>query len=249
MLPFYKEGFRSSSYIYPSHLHRTVVEWLLSVTPEIGKNTEIIMVAYYDNSQLCYAVKFISFGPTVTEAEQLHHKIQETRPPGTFAEWNNQEESFESLYDGQAQANPHSHYYSTDTVFLDNDANVVTMLEHAFQLPPGKSYAFWNLMYPRSRRELSGMALGTQSDHQVCVYAISETKDEAEHHKNWLQETMGIIRPHSVGAYLGESDPDIPPSSWSWGEHNTQRLMQVCQKWDPEGIFAAVYRPPREDKP
>lgn len=249
VLPFHKEGFRSSAYVYPSHLHRIAVEWLLSVTPGIGEDTETIMVAYHDNSQLCYAVKFVTFGSTATATEQLHQHIQKTRPPGTLAEWNHQEEFFESLYEGQAQANPQSHYYSADTVFLKNDADVVTLLEHAFQLPPGKSYAFWNLMYPRSRRILSGMALGIQSDHQVCIYAISETKDEAEHHSNWLQKTMGIIRPHSVGAYLGESGPDILPSSWSWGENNTQRLTQVLQKWDPEGIFAAVFRLPRKHKP
>lgn len=207
------------------------------------------MVAFHNNNQLCRAVNFVTFGSDATETDQLHQKIQESRPAGTLAEWNNQEESFENLYEGQAKANPQSHYYSTDAVFLNNDADVVTLLKHAFQLPPGKSYACWNLMYPRSRHELSDMVLGTQSDHQVFIYAISETKDEAESNKKWLQKTMREIRPHSVGAYLGESDPDVPPNKWSWGEHNTQRLMQVCQKWDPAGVFAAVYPRPKEDTP
>lgn len=205
------------------------------------------MVAFHDNNQPCRAVQFVTFGANAIESEQLHQKIQQSRPAGTLTEMVNQEESFENLFKGQAQANPKSHYYSTDTAFLKNDADMAAILEHAFKLPPGKSYACWNLLYPRSRRELSDMVMGTQSDNQVFIYAISETKDEAENNKKWLQKTMEEIRPHSVGAYLGESDSGVPLIKWSWGEHNTQRLMQACQKWDPKGVFAASYPRPKTD--
>ena len=198
------------------------------------------MIAQYSDNELCYLVKFITMGATFPEAEQSLRQIQKTRPRGTITEWNNQEETFDGLYETQAKANPSSHYYYTDDVFIDNNADVAAVLESAFRLPPGNSYAFWNPMYPCSRRELSGMALGIQSDHYISIYAISENRDEAERHKGWLQNTMAKIRPHAAGAYLGESDPGMLPGSWFWGEHNSRLLMDVRQKWDPDGLFAAA---------
>lgn len=215
--------------------------------PGVSKNTEIIMLAQYSDEELCYLVKFTTMGSTLTEAEQSLRQIQETRPCGTITEWKNQEETFDGIYEIQAKANPSLHYYYTDNAFLDNNADVASVLESAFCLPPGKSYAFWNPMYPCSRRELPDMALSIQSDHQVSIYAISENRDEAEHHKGWLQKTMAKIRPHAVGAYLGEADPGTLPGSWFWGECNARRLTEVRQKWDPDGVFAAAHRWPSKE--
>lgn len=241
-MPAPSEGLRSSGYIY-SHTHyRTVFDWVLSLVSKTDYQTEVVMVAFHPEHQdnLHFMVFIVSMESTVTKAEQVLQEVHQSRPSGAITEWLCQPESLDNLYSNQNKANPQSHYYSTDDAFLYNQADVSAALEKAFcTLPPGKSSAFWYPMYPRSRRPLPDMALGVQSDHYFCIYAICEDEGGTSKYKAWVQEAMAEVRQSSVGAYIGESDCNMP-GSWYWGHRNVRRLVEVLQKWDPDGVFAAA---------
>lgn len=239
------QGIRSSGYIYPRALYRTAFEWALSLIPQTDHNTEVVMVAHYGGDRtslddLQFLVYFVSMEATMSKAQSALQQVQDTRPAGTLVEWFYQEDSLDRLYNNQHQANPHSHYYYTDNVFLDNDVDVTLSLEEAFlTLPPGKSSAFWYPMYPHSRRVLPDMAFGVQSDHHFCIYSICEAENEVPRYRTWVDEIMGRIRLHAVGAYIGESDGSHPPS-WYWGEERADRLAAIYRKWDAGRLFTGV---------
>ncbi|KAI9926163.1 hypothetical protein ASPWEDRAFT_174886 [Aspergillus wentii DTO 134E9] len=242
------EGIRSSGYIYPRSLYRTAFEWVLSLIRESDHNTEVVMVAHYPGNSnspesLRFLVYFVSMEATIARAQTILQQVQDTRPAGAITEWVCQEDSLGNLYGNQRKANPHSHYYYTDNVFLDDDVNVVATLEEAFMaLPPGKSSAFWYPMYPHSRRTLPDMAFGMQSDHHFCIYSICEAESEAPRYRAWVDEVMARVRLHSVGAYIGESDCSMA-ASWYYGEERANRLAAICQKWDAGQLLAGPQSP------
>ncbi|GIJ92441.1 hypothetical protein Asppvi_011423 [Aspergillus pseudoviridinutans] len=215
--PYPKNGFRSSGYIYPCGLYRQAFSWALRITATLDRDTEITA--------------------TPEDAEAALWPVQETRPAGTLSEWYCREDNLGNLYDKQAKANPKGHRYHTDNAYVQNGADVVAVLEEAFlSLPPGKSFAFWSAMSPWSRGDLPDMALSMQSDHYFAIYAVWDDAKDDERYRSWVQKVMRKIENHSVGTYLGDSDLQKADARY-WANINTARLIEICEKWDPEGLM------------
>lgn len=236
-MPYPKDGFRSSGYVYPRGLYRETFLWVLEVTSTLDDDTEITVVSRYveGNPEVCLCVYFVSMKATPEEAESTLRPIHETRPLGTLAEWCCQEDSLENQYSHQAQANPKGHRYYTDNAYVHNDADVVDVLEEAFlKLPHRKSFAFWSAMNPWSRRELPDMALSMRSDHYFAIYTLWEDERDDDRYRSWVQKVMKRIECHSIGTYLGDSDLQKENTGF-WANTNARRMIKICDEWDPEG--------------
>lgn len=178
------------------------------------------------------------------EAELALRIFEETRPSDTVFEWFCKEDSVENKLREQRSSSPPGYYYFTDNVFVNNDADVTSLLEEAFStLPRGKSWAAWLPRYPRSRHPAPDIAIGIQSDHYFVIHLICEERGEAVRLKMWLQNTVQKLFSHSVGSYIGDSDLRAE-YKWYWGEENSRRLMSIRDQWDPQGLFAATHNGP-----
>ncbi|OQD86099.1 hypothetical protein PENANT_c008G08009 [Penicillium antarcticum] len=238
----YPTGFRSSAYIYPAKMYREAFNWVQSVLPTADQDTEIVMVAFHSDGELCFKVDFVAMKSSVAEAEDALLTMHTGRPPGALSESVCQEESLENLHHGQAMASPKSLYYYADNAFIDEGANVTDVLEEGFvNLPPGKSWAFWCPMYPYSQRVGSDMAMRVPSNHYFSMYGIAESEDNTPQCKAWVENTIAGIKKHAVGSYIGESDLKEPPE-WYWGARSAQRLAEVRQKWDEASLFSSVHQ-------
>ncbi|CAG8909546.1 unnamed protein product [Penicillium egyptiacum] len=51
LLPYLSAGFLSSTYVYPSALYRQAFGWIQSIVPEADEDTEIVMIAFYLDSE------------------------------------------------------------------------------------------------------------------------------------------------------------------------------------------------------
>ncbi|PLB44419.1 FAD-binding domain-containing protein [Aspergillus steynii IBT 23096] len=249
LIPYPKNGFRSSGYIYPRNRYREAFSWVLEITPTVDTDTEITVVTRYMEGQadVCVCVYFVCMKTTPEEAEAALHYIhtQQSRPSDTLTEWYCREDSLENLYDKQAKANPKGHRYHTDSAYIHNDADVVTVLEDAFLgLPRGKSFAFWSAMNPWSRRQLPDMALSMRSDHYFAIYALSEDIRDDVQHQSWVHKVMKTIENHSVGTYLGDSD--LQKMERYWDSNHARYLMEICDKWDPKSVMCR-YQPRRDE--
>lgn len=218
-------------------MYRQVFTWLLSITPDFDRDTEIAAVSQYPEKrdELCFLVLFVTMKYTENEAEHALRPAQETRPLGAFEEWFCQEDSLDKQYTNQAKANPERHRYCVDNAYIDNDADVVAVLENGFTtLPHRKTFSLWYAMNPCSRRRIPDMALSVQSDHYFATYAVWEDQVDDLRCQTWVQKTMKPIEKHSVGAYLGDSDFQVRQTRY-WTDENAERLKNIRQKWDPEG--------------
>ncbi|OJJ02365.1 hypothetical protein ASPVEDRAFT_670177 [Aspergillus versicolor CBS 583.65] len=153
-------------------MYRPAFEWVQSIIPSADQGTEVVMVAFYSepHGEVCFKIQFVTMKQDYEDARKALEKLHQSRPPGTLAEWTCQDETLDGLYKDQATFNPASHYYYCDNVFLGNKTNVTEVLEKGLlALPPGKSFAFWYPMYPRSERTVPDMPLIVPSNHYFSM--------------------------------------------------------------------------------
>ncbi|KAF7155100.1 hypothetical protein CNMCM5623_005308 [Aspergillus felis] len=237
VLPYYSAGFRSSGYIYPARLYRPVFSWVLSMIPDLDRDTEVTAVSQFVSGELCFSIFLVCMKETSAQAAAALQPLHETRPPGALREWFCKEDSLENLYREKAKSNPLDHRWCSDNTYLEDKHDVADILEEGFlTLPSPDSYAFWCPITPTSKRKLPDMAFSMQSDYYFAVYAGWKDEADDERCQSWLQLVMDRIRPYGVGAYIGESDYSKRPDRY-WADDNESRLKEVCRRWDPDSRF------------
>jgi hypothetical protein len=237
LMPYPSRGFRSSGYLYPRDMYRKAFDWIISISPGFDNDTEIVLVSQYpeNSDELRILVLFVTLKDSPKEAEKALRSAQNTRPEGTVEEWFCRVDSLENQYISQAKANPEKRRYCCDNAYIENDADVPAVLEDAFlTLPHREAFTLWYAMNPCSRRKLPDMALSMQSDHYFALYTVWEDEADDKRCQEWVRDTMRAVEPHSVGAYLGDSDFQVRQTRF-WEDENARRLMDIRRKWDPRG--------------
>ena len=188
--------------------------------------------------QNCIMVHIVTFQESESAALDALRPLDESRPSGALVELLSQITSLTEQYLDQAEANPRNHRYCADNAYINNDADVTSVLEGAFTtLPHRKSFALWFSMAPTSRMQLPDMACSMQSDHYFALYTVWEDAQDDVRCKQWVKDTMRGILPSSDGAYLGDSDFQVRRTKF-WTDKAAARLMELRRKWDPNGIVS-----------
>ena len=227
----------SSTFIYPASEYKQVMKWVLALTSTYDEDTEIVAVGATPPSisSPCIVALFVTFKNTQAEAETALSLANQTRPDGPIVELVNQPTSLAKEYRDQAAANPEGHRYCAENAFVNDDADVASILEEAFTtLPHPKAFALWFPMAPVSRRPLPDMALSMQSDHYFALYTCWEDEADDERCLRWVQDIMRDVERRSQGAYLGDSDFQVRRTRF-WSDENGKRLMRIRRERDPKG--------------
>lgn len=228
---------RSSAYIFPKSLFKTALNWVISITPDYDADTEIVCVGRYipEYEESDVIVGLTTLKASDEEAISALQAAEETLPSGCIRKCFAEPTSLQEQYIDQALANPEGHRYCSDNAYINNDADVATVLEETFTtLPSRKSFSLWYAMAPTSRRKLPDMALSMQSDHYLAIYSIWETAEDDDKCQSWVSGVMNRMQPHTVGQYLGDSDFQVRSTKY-WSEEHGKRLMEIRRKWNPEG--------------
>ena len=142
----------------------------------------------------------------------------------------------------QLTANPLGHRYCSDNAYIGSQEDVPALLEKSFTtLPTSKSAVLYFSMNPTSQQAKyqdnagdGGMALSMQSDHYFSMYCVWEDERDDDRCYTWVQDCIKGIESHSPGSYLGDTDFQLRRPKF-WADGNTQRLMDIRRKWDPDG--------------
>jgi hypothetical protein len=187
----------------------------------------------------CITIALVAFGDDETAMKTKLQQVDESHPTGAVSRCFYQTTSLQHEFAIQEKSFPVNHYYCVDNAFMKNDVDVADVLERAFAtLPTKKSLVLWNTLVPRSRSELPDMAFSMQSDHYFAMYGICELETVYPNCKSWVRETMAEVEKHEVGAYVGEFDLEARQTKL-WADESRTKLMQIIQKWDPDGRFCS----------
>ncbi|GAB1218333.1 hypothetical protein ATERTT37_007587 [Aspergillus terreus] len=237
LIPYHKDGIRSSGYFYPLSKYHEAFNWIVGITPSFDQDTEIVAVGLYPegSDEIHLFILFVTLKQTAEEAHAALAPAHKSRPQGAVNEWFCKEDSLANQYLSQKKANPEGHRYCVDNGYIHNNADVPKVLEEAFTtLPHRKAFALWYAMNPTSRRDLPDMAVSVHSDHYFALYTVWEDEKDDERCQGWVKDVMTRVHPHAVGAYLGDSDFQERQTKY-WAESNAERLRDIRNKWDPTG--------------
>ncbi|KAL2678424.1 hypothetical protein Neosp_009170 [[Neocosmospora] mangrovei] len=244
---------RSSIYIYEKQDYERAFSWILGhvthqeaqITSDFDESTEIVAVGNHIQGREGehITILFVTFKNSEEEARAALQPAQDSAPPGHVTSWFCKPTSLAEQYDDQHAANPDGHRYAVDNCYIQNDADVVSLLKESFtSLPTKKSFSLWYSMAPGSRRSvedgtMEDMALSMQTDHYFATYVISEDESEDDKCQSWVTKIMDQIKSKSDGAYLGDSDFQKRLTRF-WGQEQGKRLMDIRKKWDSRGTIA-----------
>lgn len=228
---------RSSIYIFPKSLFKTALNWVTSIVLDYDADTEIVCVGRFipEHEESVVIVGFTTFKNSDEDAISALRAAERTLPSGYLKKDFALRSSLQEQYIDQALANPAGHRYCSDNAYIENDADVASVLEDTFTtLPSRKSFSLWYAMAPTSRRKLPDMALSMHSDHYLAIYSVWETEEGDDKCQSWVSNIMNHMQPHTVGQYLGGSDFQVRNTKY-WSEENGKRLMDIRRKWNPDG--------------
>ncbi|KAI0112419.1 FAD binding domain protein [Nemania sp. FL0031] len=223
--------------IYPQSMFRTVLQWVIDICPTADTDTEIVCLAKRtaDGNDIDIIAGFLSFKPSKEEAEKAMRTVYDSRPAGAKVEVFCDATDFACQYAGQREEQPTGYRFCSDNAYINNDADVPSVLETAFTtLPTQKSFVLYFAMNPTSRRPLPDMAHSIHSDHYVALYTIWEDDADDARCAGWVRETMAGMERHSAGSYMGDADFQGRTTRF-WSLENGERLRDIRRKWDPEG--------------
>jgi hypothetical protein len=183
----------------------------------------------------CITILLVTFKDSELDASSALQLAEGSHPPDPLVRWFCRETTLEQEYNYQATAYPSGHRNCAENAYINNDADVSSVLERAFTtLPSKKTFTIWLPMSPCSRRPLPSMALSMQSDHYFALYAIWEDEKDDQRFQAWSRSIMKDVERDSTGAYLGDSDFQVRRTRF-WGEEEGRKLMEIRRKWDPNG--------------
>jgi hypothetical protein len=188
-------------------------------------------------STIHIVANFLAFKHTTEEGQIALQPIHDTRPQGAVMEVFCSSTTFDEQYCMQTKANPVNFRYLSENAYIANSVSIPAVLRQAFTTLPTKlSSALYFSMNPTSRRSLGGdeMALSMQSDHYFAIYAVWNDEAEDVKCRQWVKDVMKGVENDSVGSYLGDADFRVRTARF-WGAEEGEKVMDVREKWDPEG--------------
>jgi hypothetical protein len=188
------------------------------------------------SDEICITVVFLTFKNTEAEAKLALQPAESSFPGHPVVHWFAQETTLEKEYAQQTLTCRPGHRYYNDNAFIDNGADVSSVLEKALTTIPNKeTFAFWNALAPCSRRPLPDMAFSLRTDHYLALYTICKEETDDKICENWARDVIASVNKYSVGSYIGDIDIQIRNTKF-WGDEQGTKLMSIRRKWDPKGI-------------
>ncbi len=175
----------------------------------------------------------------LADAPQAPERKQELNQPATFS----------SLYDLTTPLFPEKHRYVVD-MFSSNASPrdlLMRLHEQILAMPSPESWVLLALPSPRpaSAPLLPDMAFSMSGSAIVGLHSIWQDPAQDGRNEQWVSEASRMLDPFKVNYYIGETDltmgADRAPRSFA--SDHWQRLQQLRQKYDPEGIFFSYLGP------
>ncbi|MCL5280464.1 MAG: FAD-binding oxidoreductase [Planctomycetes bacterium] len=175
----------------------------------------------------------------VADAPQAPERKQELNQPATFL----------SLYDLTTPLFPEKRRYVVDMFSSSASPRELLMRLHEqiLALPSPESWVLLALPSPRpaSAPPLPDMAFSMGGSAIVGLHSIWQDPTQDGRNEQWVSETSRMLDPFKVNYYIGETDltmgADRAPRSFA--PAHWQRLQQLRQKYDPEGLFFSYLGP------
>lgn len=233
-----------SSYTWPLADALAVSRWLPKVGAALSDKVELYMFLLtlpkpVDDVRKAVSVSAVAFADTPDEARELLAPMSEANSLGNpVIREEVRPETFNSLLDRVDRLYPPCRA-AVDTFWFDLPMEEVMAryVDHFAAAPSPLSNVLCEVK-PKPII-LPDMAYSMRRLTYLSPYSLWLDENDDEANIAWMKRTQEILAPLSVGHYVNEADLEAGPerARRSYTEQNWQRIMDIRQKYDPNGVF------------
>ncbi len=243
-------GIIKSKYIVPMQRTAELMDVLGEITVAKKKQLELLAVAGRfvpadkppAEREFMWAVSTVSFGQSEEDGMSLLEPVRRSSLPGISIMKNEDALlTYPELYAAQETDHSSPNRTAIHNIWTNDPAGAMTTLAQRWQKTPPRSprsfaLSAWGINPSPDDADSSFTHTG---DHYVSWYLMAEQADDIEPNFRWMDESVEAVRPYTLGHYPNEINmqryPDAIRACFS--EEKWQRLAELREKYDPQGVF------------
>jgi hypothetical protein len=142
------------------------------------------------------------------------------------------------LIDGVGATYPDDHRYAVDNMWTSAgiDELLPGLTRIAETLPPATSHMLWMNWGPSPQRP--DMAYSMEDETYIALYAVYEDPAEDEAMRAWATGRMAEMAHLATGIQLADENLGERPMRFV-SDRNLQRLDEIRDRYDPDGLFCS----------
>lgn len=247
---------RVSTWVFDLEELATVSRWVNEVSPALPSSVEVAVVALGPDRpehppsaglpDYIVTVEAMVFADSAEEAAEAVAPLATGHRLTPLAHSDLEPVAYEQVHIGFDAMTSPSDRYLADTFWTDLDLDALALLKDVIrQAPSGKSVVMAEMLANGGKLGLSDEDAAYSIDGRTLLmaYAIWENPESDDANRSWHDAVRDIWEPISIGHFVNEADLDVHPERLSrcFTPPNWERLLNLRQKWDPDGVF---HRPP-----
>jgi FAD/FMN-containing dehydrogenase len=237
----------TSVWTYPIEASAKVEQWMNEAMAVVPRNVEFTATFGNPPPNLADRVGKVTtaiatvFADTEAEARATFARIGALAPAGIVDIQKNIPTPFDVLYAIIGQFFPEGQRYVADTFWATPGAEGFLELlgKETAKAPSARSFSLGVVLPPAALAEpLPDAAFSMAGKAFGCAYAIWEDTGLDDAAFEWVRRTADVLKPLTIGAYIGEADLDRPGRvKGCFSAAVLERLKQLQAIYDPAGMF------------
>jgi len=243
---------RISSWVFDLDDLAAVTRWVNEVSPELPSDVEVAVVALGPDRpdhppsdgfpDHVVAVEAIVFAGSPDEARAAVAPLAGGATVESLAHADLEPVAYEEVHKGFDAMCHDGDRYLADTFWTDVDLESLASLEEAIRsAPSGKSVVMAEMLANGGKFGFAAedAAYSIDAKTLVMAYAIWDDPAADEANRAWHADVRELVEPISMGHFVNEADLSVGSGRLArcFTPANWKRLVELRQKWDPEGVF------------
>ena len=243
---------RISSWVFDLGDLAAVTDWVNEVSPALPSYAEVAVVALGPDRadhlpsdgfpDHVVAVEAIVFAASAEEARAAVAPLAGGAKAEPLAHADLEPVAYEEVHQGFDAMCHDGDRYLADTFWTEADLGSLASIEEQIRsAPSGKSVVMAEMLAGGGKFGFAPEDAAYSIDGRtlVMVYAIWDDPAADEANRAWHAEVRERLEPIATGHFVNEADLHAAPGRLArcFTEANWARLVELRQKWDPEGLF------------
>ena len=237
----------SNTYIHPLESLENVTATLDKLVKIKDKRVEILMLLMHnpdappeapqEQSKLCIIGAY-AFADNVNEAKSMLAPFAKSSlAVKSMATMEYQPTSFEKLFAPEQLFNTVGRF-AVDNILTDDPGKALNAVSDHFRSTPSPINHVLTL-YGINLEQRNDTCFSSNARNYINCTLIWDEKKDDDLNFQWLGNAQQLMDPFAKGHYVNEVDARLNPDRIrrSFSEPNWNRLLQLRQKFDPEGVF------------
>ncbi|MFT5351995.1 MAG: FAD/FMN-containing dehydrogenase, partial [Gammaproteobacteria bacterium] len=239
-----------NKYVLPIEKLKDAIDELKKISKVKSRRLEVFIKigrfypnekAYPERDLVC-TVGFFAFADSDDEVKKIMRPVvRSSIAQLSIVKKENIAVNYDDLYSPPATDHSSPNRTAVENVWTDEPGKALMLLsEKMKQEPPSSARSFilcgWGF---NNKLQDPDICARTDATHYLSWYMLAEKEEHIEPNYKWMDESLELIEPITLGRYINEIDPLRYPHQVQecFSESSWNRLKGLRKKYDPQNVF------------